>query len=405
MLRDPSTTGPYPAASVTLRHVGINLLYLVPGHVGGTEIYARQLVRALALQRPEATFSVFCGQEAAPSLRDAGWPGNVALHVLPVRSAIKPARVAAEQTLLPLASRRSRVELMHSLGTTTPVYGCGVRVVTVHDLIYDLYPDSFPWTARYGLKAIVPLGARRAHRVQVDSGAAGEVVRERLRVSADKIDVVHLGVGMPPHATPTPPEALRSRWELGAGPVVLSVAAALPHKNLDRLLRAFATVLEPPATLVMVGHAGRQSRQLESLAAELGVADRVRFTGWIADEDVEGFYRLASAFVYPSLHEGFGMPVLEAMRRGVPTACADATSLPEVAGDAALLFDPLSVEDIAGAIRTLLTDPSRAAEHARRGARRAGEFEWDRTARAAWQSYERALGAAGTAHRAPACSR
>jgi glycosyltransferase involved in cell wall biosynthesis len=148
---------------------------------------------------------------------------------------------------------------------------------------------------------------------------------------------------------------------------------------------------EPEATLVLVGHAGRETEHLKQSAANLGVSHRVRFTGWVSDEDLEGFYALASTFVYPSLHEGFGMPVLESMRRGVPTACADATSLPEVAGDAALLFDPRSVDAIAAAIRTLLHDRERAADLAQRGPERAARFDWNRTARSAWESYGRAI--------------
>ena len=143
--------------------------------------------------------------------------------------------------------------------------------------------------------------------------------------------------------------------------------------------------------LALVGHAGRDSERLRALAAELGIAERVRMTGWLSDEDLEGLYRLAAGFVYPSLHEGFGMPVLEAMRRGTPVACADATSLPEVVGDAALLFDPRSVEAIAAAARVLLSDRERAAELVTRGRERAAGFGWERTARSAIESYERAL--------------
>src|SRR3954452_15517130 len=137
--------------------------------------------------------------------------------------------------MLPVAARRAGIELMHSLGTTTPLHGCGVRVVTVHDLIYDWYPGSFPAAARYGLKALVPAGARRAHRVQVSSRATREEVRDRLRLPLEKVDVVPLGLGMPRAAKPTEPAELRPRFGLGDGPVLLSVAAALPHKNLDRL--------------------------------------------------------------------------------------------------------------------------------------------------------------------------
>jgi glycosyltransferase involved in cell wall biosynthesis len=378
------------AVTPRLQRVGINLLYLVPGEVGGTEIYARELVGALAVLRPEVRFVVFAGREGAPVLREIGWPGNVSIRELPVRCRVKPLRIAAELGLLPETARRARIDLLHSLGTTTPLHGCGVRVVTIHDLIYDWYPGSFPAPARYGLKALVPAGGRRAHRVQVSSHATKQELHERLGLSLEKIDVVNLGLGLRKIAHPTPAAELRERFELDGRSVVLSVAAALPHKNLDRLLRAFATLDRGTAVLVLVGHAGRETERLKALAAELGIAGDVRFTGWVSDAEVEGFYALASVFVYPSLHEGFGMPVLEAMRRGVPVACANATSLPEVAGDAAHLFDPLSVDAIGAAIRDLLADPGRARDLAQRGPVRAALFGWDRTAASAWASYVRA---------------
>src|SRR4051794_29044169 len=379
------------AGFVELRRVGINVLYLVPGRVGGTEIYARELVGALAEQHADVAFSVFCGREAGPVLRAVPWPAHVMVRELPVRCASKSLRLAAELGLLPIAARRAGVQLMDSLGTTTPLTGCGIRVVTVHDLIYDWYPDAFPWPARRGLKLVVPSGARRAARVQVSSRATRDEVVERLRLPRTKVDVVHLGLGIRRVERPTAPAELRARWSLGPGPVVLSIAAALPHKNLERLLRAFAMLDQPEATLVLVGHAGRETERLQRIADGLGVSSRVRFTGWVTDEDVEGFYALTDAFVYPSLHEGFGMPVLEAMRRGVPTACADATSLPEVAGDAALLFDPRSVDAIRAAIATLLGDRQRAAELARAGPERAELFRWEQTAEAVWESYGRAV--------------
>ena len=162
---------------------------------------------------------------------------------------------------------------------------------------------------------------------------------------------------------PTPEAELRERLELGQRPVLLSVNAALPHKNLERLIEAVAQLPEP--VLALVGHAGRDTERLRALAGE-----RVRITGWLSDADLEGLYRLAAGFVYPSLHEGFGMPVLEAMRRGTPVACADATSLPEVVGDAALLFDPYDVDAIADAARRLLDGGHRRAGAARDAAGR-----------------------------------
>ncbi len=366
-----------------LRRLGVNLLYLVPRQVGGTEIYARRLVAELARELPEVV--VFCGAEAAAELPDPSWPANVRVVRAPVRAAIKPLRLLFELLWLPLAARRARVELVHSLGTTAPLWG-PIRVTTVHDLIYEHFPGAFPAAARLGLQLVVPAGARRSRRVQVSSSYTKGDVVEHFGLDPGKVDVVPLGLGMRDVPDPAPEADLRARLELGTVPVLLTVNAALPHKNLERLLRALALVDGP--ALALVGHAGRDTERLRALAGELGIAGRVRLTGWLSDEDLEGLYRLAAGFVYPSLHEGFGMPVLEAMRRGTPVACADATSLPEVVGDAALLFDPLSVEAIAAAMRELLAG---RPELVAKGRERAASFGWERTARAAIESYRRAL--------------
>lgn len=373
-----------------LRRVGLNVLYLVPRAVGGTEVYARELIAALARIRPEAELVVFCGREAEDELAAAGWPERVELRVVPVSSALKPLRAGAELALLPRHAERAGVQLLHSLGTTSPAWGRAPRVVTVHDLIYDRFPDAFPAPSRWGLKLLVPLGARRAQRVMVPSSSARDEVVRGLGVDPARVDVVPNGLGRREGTPPTPEAELRERWHLGDAPVVVTVAAALPHKNLDRLLRAFSG-LEGEPVLVVAGHAGRQTERLRSLAGELGVGERVRLTGWLSDPDLEGVYALAACFAYPSLHEGFGMPVLEAMRRGVAVTCSDATSLPEVAGEAALLFDPEDEEAIAGALRALLTDPERRRALAERGRARAEGFTWERTAELTWACYERAL--------------
>jgi glycosyltransferase involved in cell wall biosynthesis len=370
-----------------LTRLGVNLMYLVPREVGGTEIYARRLVAALAAERPDMEIACFCGDEAAAVFPDPAWPANVRVVRVPVKARSKPLRIAAELGRMPSMARREGVQLMHSFGTTTPLHGRFRRVVTVHDLIYDWYPNAFPAPARLGLKLLVPAGAKRAHRIQVSSQATKDEVVERLGLPAEKIDVVHLGLGMRDVPEPTPPDVLRTKLSLGEGPLLLSVNAALPHKNLPRLLEAVA-LMESKPTLVLVGHAGRDSEALRARVDELGLGDRVRMTGWLEDEELEGLYAMADAFAYPSLHEGFGLPVLEAMRRGVPVACADATSLPEVVGDAALLFDPLSVDAIAAACDRVLRDPGDLRE---RGRERAALFGWDRTARAALDSYSRAF--------------
>jgi glycosyltransferase involved in cell wall biosynthesis len=149
--------------------------------------------------------------------------------------------------------------------------------------------------------------------------------------------------------------------------------------------------LVPGAALVLPGYPSPFDDELRAVAERAGVADRVHLCGWVGDADLEGLYRAATCLAFPSLAEGFGLPVLEAMARSLPVACSGVSALPEVAGDAALLFDPLSTEAIAGAVAALLHDPALRARLVARGREQAARFSWDRTARDTVASYERTL--------------
>ena len=355
-------------------------------------MYGRRMVRELAAARPDVEWLVYTGIEAAAELAREGWPESVRLVRMPVRARVKPLRVAYELTLLPLAATRDRVDVLHSFGTTSPLAGPEPRIVTIHDLFYHHFRGDFPTASRLALEVLVPLGARRAHRVQVPSQATKRDVVELCRTDPGRIDVIPHGLGMP-EVEPTPEDDLRARLGLGRRPVVLTVSPALPHKNLSRLLEAHAILAtrEPAPVLVLVGHPGRESDQLRARIAELGLEELVRIAGWVSSRDLEGLYRLAECCAYPSLYEGFGLPPLEAMTRGVPVASSNATSLPEVAAGASELFDPCEPPAIAAAIARLLDDPDHVAELVDRGRRRAREFSWARCAHETIESYERAL--------------
>ena len=170
------------------------------------------------------------------------------------------------------------------------------------------------------------------------------------------------------------------------------MSAKRPHKNLARLLEALALLpADRRPMLVVPGYPTWYETELRERAAALGVIDDVRFLAWVEAAELEALYALADCFVFPSLYEGFGLPVLEAMSRGVPVACSDRSSLPEVAGDAALLFDPESPPAIADAIERLLVDEALAARLREAGRAQAARFTWEATARGTLASYERAL--------------
>jgi glycosyltransferase involved in cell wall biosynthesis len=306
-------------------------------------------------------------------------------------------RALIEQSWLPARARADRVELLHSLGTTGPVLGRVPSVVTVLDLIYHHVPGTFPKPARLGLELIVPRAARHARRVIAISEFGAEDIAANLDTPRTKIDVVHLGPGSPPGHDFTAEAALRDKLGIRpASEVVLCVSAALAHKNLPRLIDAFASVVtrhDRDAVLVLVGHGGGTGAEmLRAHAAQAGIGDRVILTGWIEQAELEGLYRCATVFAYPSLLEGFGLPILEAMNRGVPVACARASSLPEVGGDAAEYFDPTDTDAISAAIASLLCDEDRRQKLVARGRERVARFSWERCARETLAVYRQALG-------------
>ncbi len=373
-------------------HIGLNLLYLVPGEVGGSEIYARELVRALGIAAPQHQFTVYCAREATSSLKSEKWPDNVTIHEVPLDARDKPRRVTFELFRLPRIAKRDRLDLLHSLGQTTPLWGCGTRVVTVLDLIFHHFPETFPGPARWGLELLVPLGAKRADRVTTISQATKDDLVKTWKIDAAKVDPVLLGSGFTATSSPLDRDELDRRFGLSGKQFALCVASGHAHKNIERLLEAFTRL--PHQNLVLVGHAGRDQDKLIARAAELRIKERITFTGWIEPEELDGLYAAATLFVYPTLYEGFGLPVLEAMMRGVPVACSNTSSLPEVAGGAAMMFDPENVDAMADAIDRLSTDAELRSQLVGLGHEQAKSFTWQRTAAGTLDVYERAISSA-----------
>jgi glycosyltransferase involved in cell wall biosynthesis len=371
-------------------HVGLNLIFLVPGETGGMEVAARELIPALLAEAPPGMrFTAFVNREAAAAT--GPWGELLPAVTVPVNARNRVQWVLGEQTLLPWLAAREGVDLMHSLASTAPLWGSFRRVVTVHDLIYARFPEAHAGIRDKGMKVLVPTAVRRSHRVIADSKSTRDDLVELLSVSPENVDVVPLGLGRVRREEPLVGREVRARFDLGERRVVLSLSAKRPHKNLLALIGALALLpAESRPLLVLPGYPTEHEARLRDHAASIGVARDVRFLSWLSPEELEGLWALAAAFVFPSLYEGFGLPVLEAMSRGVPVACSNASSLPEVAGDAALLFDPGQEPAIASAMRRLLEESTLADDLRARGLVRAREFTWERTARLTLESYRRA---------------
>lgn len=374
--------------------VGLNALFMEPRQIGGTEVYVRQLAAALGRAAPGRRFVLYVSREAGAS--DWDLPPNVRLSVAPVRSTSRAQRLGWELTGLPAFARRDGVSLLHSLGTTSPLWAPMPTVVTVHDLIFEAFPEAFPGARAEVLRRLLPPMLRRAGLVVADSLATADDVAGRYGVPPSRIHVVHLGPGRPPAAMPAErATALRAAVGAGTG-YVLSVATTQPHKNLAGLIDAVRLLhpARPDLRLVLVGAAGTADERLRLRVRDAGLAEAVVFAGRVDDATLDAIYAGAALFVYPSLHEGFGMPLLEAMQRGVPVLSSRETSLPEVGGDAVAYADVRTPGDIARRMGELLDDPARRTALVAAGAERVQRFSWERAAEETLAVYGRLAGPA-----------
>ena len=337
-------------------------------------------------------FTAYINREAAAA-NDGQWGELLPATTVPINARNRVQWVLGEQSLLPPLAARAGVDLVHSLASTAPLWGRFRRVVTVHDLIYARFPDAHAGLRDKGMRVLVPAAVRRSDRVMADSQSTRLDLIALLGVDPARVDVVPLGLGAVRREQPMSERDVRQRLGLGERRVLLSLSAKRPHKNLLALIGALAELAqEERPMLVLSGYPTAHEAELRDRVRALGLDDDVRFPAWLSAAELEGLWAIAGAFVFPSLYEGFGLPVLEAMARGVPVACSNASSLPEVAGDAALLFDPSDEGAISVAIRRLLNDSVLANTLSARGLRRVREFTWERTARLTLESYVRALG-------------
>jgi glycosyltransferase involved in cell wall biosynthesis len=365
-------------------HVAYNLLHLVPGETGGAEVYARRLLPALRKAEPGLEMTLFLGGSAAHE----DWGEGVRVKRLRFDPRSRVRRVLAEQTLLPRSVREAAPDLLHNVFNTASAVLTVPQVTTIHDVVFKRYPETHGLLAK-GVEILVPLAARRSARVITDSEASKTDIVRFLGVLPARVDVAPLGPGISEDVTGPPASEIRRTFEIGEVPLVLSVLAKRPHKNAARLIEAFTRV--PNGVLVIPGYSTRYETELNERVDASGLTERVRLLGWVDDATLDGLYRAADCFAFPSLAEGFGLPVLEAMLRGAPVACSNATSLPEVVGDAALLFDPLDVEAIAASIRRILEEDELADRLRAAGRKRATRFTWEECARRTLECYRRVL--------------
>src|SRR3954451_8230 len=364
--------GPLPG-EVDLR---IALLLRNVAERGGAAVYPRRITEALLRVDPSNEYVlVFAFEEGRERF------GQPRAQNIVVRA---PDKLTWDQVAVPPALRRERVDVVFSTKHSIPLAPVAPRVFMPHGAEWVAYPRDYYALDRLYHRVALPLYLRSAERVITISHDSARRMLTFMPELASKLAVVHHGVteGFAPVVDEARLAETRQRLGLPER-FLLYVGQVYPHKNVAGILKALALLAGRfPHKLVIAGRPSINSQGDLGLIERLGLGDRVQITGWLAQDELPVLYSLADAFVFPSLYEGFGIPLLEAMACGCPVVTSTAGACPEVVGKAGLQVDPYSPQAIADAIARVLTDPEFAAGMRDRGLARAREFTWDRTAHA-----------------------
>jgi glycosyltransferase involved in cell wall biosynthesis len=339
--------------------------------VGGTEIYLRSLLEALAEIDRVNQYFIFTNSETGRDL--APQAANFETRMQPVRATSRPARILWEQIVLPITAARLHLDVLLNPGFTAPLLCACPQVTVFHDLQHKRYPQNFRWFDLPFWNFLLFWSAHVSTGIVAVSAATASDLEKNYRLPASKICVVPHGVD---------PVFFKIGGRRRPERFLLAVSTLHPHKNLDGLLHAFTIFRRhhPDFRLVVCGMHGFLTDALHDLRDKLGLQDAVDFPGWIPREALYSLYARAWAFVYPSVFEGFGMPVLEAFAAGVPTSCSNIEPLAGIAGCAAVTFDPRDTGAMADALLRITDDEELRSRLQQEGPRRASEFSWKEAA-------------------------
>lgn len=364
--------------------IGIDASRALRARRTGTERYAYELTRRLvARAQAERAIRVRLYVDREPS------PEERTLFAGAEWGVLRRGRLWTHLALGPELWRRPP-DVFFEPAHVLPLQHPASSVVTVHDLGYEHFPDSHPRLHRWYLRLTTRWHTYAAHRILADSIATRDDLINMYSAEPAKIDVVYPGVDLerftPVHDSVVARE-VRAKYNTGEH-YLLYVGTLQPRKNLERLVRAFGKAVDNSSKtrLILGGSTGWSVDKLRKTVDNLGKAVDISFPGYINDGDLPALLSGAAGFVFPSLFEGFGLPVLEAQACGTPVLTSTTSSLPEVAGNAAILVDPLDVDAIAGGLRRLLHDDSLRCELVERGLVNVKRFTWDRTAETVWKT-------------------
>lgn len=356
----------------------------------------RQLVSALAVEDPTTPYKLFV---AGASLDKLPPPPGSNFQWKPTR--ITPrwfARIWFRARLYwPIETFIGNVKLYHATDfTLPPTLPKTKTILTVHDLSFVRSPDTLPITLKTYLDRTVPYSVKRADHVLADSQATKDDLIDLYGTPPEKITVLLSGVdaNFQPIKDKDKIQAIRAKYKIPDRPYIFSIGTVQPRKNYPRLIQALHQLGDEfsEVNLVIAGGKGWLENPIYETIRQLGMENRVIFTGFADDADIPTLYSAAALTAYPSLYEGFGFPIVESMACGTPVLTSHVSSMPEVAGDAALMIDPFDIEAMVDGLRVLLTDDTLRKTLIERGFQQAKKFTWEKAANELRMIYSRVLG-------------
>jgi len=367
--------------------IGINAHLLSAQHGyrrAGIHHYITQVLRHLPADDRLAyyLFTSFDGRWKRPDIQ----------QVAPAWQTESPwLRILWEQIAWPLAARRLNIDLLHSMAFVTPIWQPCPTMLTVYDLSFLHFPERFPALQRLYLQTQTRRSCRGARRVVTISQSGRDDVHRHFGVPLQRIDVVQPGVDerFRPYEANEVAE-FRERQQL-PDQFLLHVGTLQPRKNIPTLIDALARLDRPQLPLVLVGGKGWQYEEIFAHIAALGLNKQVRLTGYVSDEELPLWYNAASVLVFPSVYEGFGLPIVQALACGTPVIAADTSSIPEATGDAALLFPPQDVAVLVKHLLTVLDNREQTATMRERGLAHVSQFTWKKAGERMAQAFLSAL--------------
>lgn len=375
--------------------IGINTLVAIPSEIGGAQTYLGKLIEDLAKIDKLNEYFLFVApwNKHLFQVRQK----NFQQIICNIPRKFLTMRVLYEQTILPILAWRNKIDVLHSPASVSPFILFCPSVLTIHDVTPFVFPELTPPIFRYYWNITFKMSARVAHLIITVSHSAKKNLVKFLGISEEKIAVIYHGI------EPETP-ALQDKSYFGAvqnkgksdAPYLLWVGRMYSHKNLTRLLYAYNKLIKTyqgiKHRLVLCGMKGWGYPSFAKTIEDLNLQYKAIFKGYVPDDELKLIYANASLFVFPSLTEGFGFPILEAMSHGVPVITSNYGAMAEIAGDAALLVDSYSVDEIAEAMHKVLTDENLRKDLIEKGRKRARQFSWEKTARETLSVYKKACG-------------